>query len=412
MNEGKFVQTCLDLGEAMINWGAEIWRVEDSLHRIFDSYGFVRCDVWAIATNMQVTVETPKGNIITQTRTVHSSGTDYDKLNHLNDLCRYICQFTPDEKEISGRLQKIKERKEMPKAAANLIMAFSAAAFTVLFGGNASDAVTTALASLVMLAAGGWLGKREKNPVIYNVILAFLGEVVVLGALQIDPGLHPDPITIGIVMLLVSGLRLTNGIRDLLHKDTFTGILNITTAVTGAAGIACGIALALVLFGSIRKPYLTAHSSVVVQLIASTLGCTGFGVYFGMRGKQLATSGAGAFWCFAIYLIVLAVCQDDFPATMMAALFVSGYAFILARIHKAPATLFLTLCVFPVIPGSKLYYTMYGMVCRDPALVAGQSQDLLRTCIAIVFGFMAGDIIQHYLTVFLSWWKKIEYRHL
>lgn len=412
MNYVKIVQRCLDMGEAMIGWGAEIWRVEDGLYRICESYGFLRCDVWALATNLQMTVETPDGDILTQIREVHAGGTDYDKLTYLNDLCRYICQFTPDEEEISRRFQKIKDRKTLPQKVIDLIVVGSAASFTVFFGGNFLDALVTAVVSWPMLMAGNWLGKQEKNPVIYNIILAFLGETLILLIGRVCPGMHQDQVTIGIVMLLISGLRITNGIRDLLHKDTFTGILNIMMSVTGAAGIACGTGLALVLLGNLKDPSFSVHSNIAVQLIFSTSGCVGFAVWFGVRGKQLLTSGIGTFLNFAVYLLVFTLYPDDFMATLLSALFVSGYAFVLARVHKAPATVFLTVCILPMIPGAKLYYMMYGIVCQDPALFTQQGQGMLGVCIAIAFGFMAGDIIQHYLAMFMSWWKEIEYRHL
>lgn len=40
MDYTKVLKGILDLGEAMINSGAEIGRVEDSLYRLCDAYGF------------------------------------------------------------------------------------------------------------------------------------------------------------------------------------------------------------------------------------------------------------------------------------------------------------------------------------------------------------------------------------
>ena len=40
MNYEKLVQGILNIGEAMLQCGAEIFRVEDSLYRMYKSYGF------------------------------------------------------------------------------------------------------------------------------------------------------------------------------------------------------------------------------------------------------------------------------------------------------------------------------------------------------------------------------------
>ena len=63
MDYNKIVQGILDIGEAMLQSGAENFRLEDSFYRMCRSYGFKRSDVFVIPSNIQVTVETPEGEI-------------------------------------------------------------------------------------------------------------------------------------------------------------------------------------------------------------------------------------------------------------------------------------------------------------------------------------------------------------
>ena len=102
------------------------------------------------------------------------------------------------------------------------------------------DAIVAVIASLIIVVAGNWLCKREKNLMIYNLILAFLSEAFIILAVRLGIGSHAERIMIGIVMLLISGLGVTNGIRDLLQRDFISGSLNIMNAFLGAAGIAFG----------------------------------------------------------------------------------------------------------------------------------------------------------------------------
>ena len=96
MDYNRIVQSILDVGEAMLQSGAENFRLEDSLYRMFRSYGFVRYDVYAIPSNLQITVETPEGEIITQIRHIESTDIDFDRLDYLNNLSRYVCANKPD----------------------------------------------------------------------------------------------------------------------------------------------------------------------------------------------------------------------------------------------------------------------------------------------------------------------------
>lgn len=111
MDYNKIVQGILDIGEAMLQSGAENFRLEDSFYRMCRSYGFKRSDVFVIPSNIQVTVETPEGEIITQIRHIESSEPNFDQLDYLNNLCRYVCQHTPDEKEMREKYLEVINRE-------------------------------------------------------------------------------------------------------------------------------------------------------------------------------------------------------------------------------------------------------------------------------------------------------------
>lgn len=108
MNYYKIVQGILDIGEGMLRSGAENFRLEDSFYRMCRSYGFVKSDVFVIPSNIQVTVETPEGEIITQIRHVNGGEPNFDRLDYLNNLCRYVCQNTPDEKELHEKYLEVR----------------------------------------------------------------------------------------------------------------------------------------------------------------------------------------------------------------------------------------------------------------------------------------------------------------
>ena len=244
----------------------------------------------------------------------------------------------------------------------------------------------------MIVAVGDWLAKRESNLMVYNAILSFISEVIIIVALKMGVADHPDRIMIGIVMLLISGLGTTNGIRDLLQRDFISGFINIMNSFLGAAGIAFGIGLAIMLFHEGYSDHFILNHSVPIQLISCTVACTGFAFWFKIRGKQVWYNSIGAFFTWAIYVVVFALKPSNFLATMIAAVFVAFYAFIMSRVNKAPSTIFLTASVFPLIPGPNLYYVMYGCVSQDPQLVFDETIVLMATCLAIAFGFIIVDV--------------------
>ena len=344
MDYNRILQGILDIGEAMLESGAENFRLEDSLYRMCKSYGCKKYDVYAIPSNIQITIETPDGEIITQIRHIESTELNCDRLDYLNNLSRYVCENKPDADELHEKYLEVMNRKKQHPAAKYFAGVMGGTGFAIFFGCNFMDAIVATVVSLM------------------------------------------------IVMLLISALGITNGIRDLLQRDFISGFLNIMNSLLGAAGIVFGIAFAMLILNGVSSDGFIISHSVSVQLISCTIACTGFALWFQVRGRQVFYSSVGAFFTWAIYLIVYEIEPSNFLATLIAAVFVATYAFIMSRINKAPSTIFLTAPVFPLIPGPNLYYMMYGCLTRDMTLAFNETVILLATCLAIALGFNIVDI--------------------
>lgn len=393
MNYNKIVQGILDIGESMLISGAENYRIEDSLYRMCRSYGFLKYDVFVIPSNIQITVETAEGEIITQVRHIENADIDFDQLDYMNNLCRYVCSHTPDEEELQKKYQEVKNRPPQHPAAKYFAGIMGGTGFAVFFGCNFKDAIVAVIVSLMIVVVGKWLEKREGNLFVYNTILSFLSEVIIVLSVRNGFADHPERIMIGIVMLLISGLSTTNGIREILQKDYISGFINIMNSILGAAGIAVGTALAMLMLNDFSAEGFILNHSIPIQLVSCTIACVGFAFWFQIRGRQVIYSGIGAFITWSIYLIVFEIEPSNFLATLVAAIFVAAYAFMMSRINKAPSTIFLTASVFPLIPGPNLYYMMYGCVTRDIPLAFSETVVLLATCLSIAFGFNIVDIV-------------------
>ena len=73
------------------------------------------------------------------------------------------------------------------------------------------------------------------------------GVASLLSLLLVRAGLgrNVDVVTIGVLMLLVPGVALTNAMRDLVAGDTYSGLSRTAEAILIATGIALGAAVGL-----------------------------------------------------------------------------------------------------------------------------------------------------------------------
>ena len=96
------VEYTLNIGRQMMECGAEAWRAENTMARIFRAYDLEVLDAHVIATQAAVTVKTPTGEHYTSTCMIlpDKTGTDLGRLETLNAAARHICDAPPPLEEL------------------------------------------------------------------------------------------------------------------------------------------------------------------------------------------------------------------------------------------------------------------------------------------------------------------------
>ena len=136
--------------------------------------------------------------------------------------------------------------------------------------------------------------------------------------------------------------------------------------------------------------------SLAVQLISCTAACVGFAYWFNVKGIQVMYAGVGAFFTWLVYALLYNAGYSNFLATLVGSIFVAAYAQVMARVNKAPATIFQTICAFPLVPGPNLYYMMYGIVMEMHDVAKSEAFTLVETCLGIALGFILVEIMNKY----------------
>ena len=89
------------------------------------------------------------------------------------------------------------------------------------------------------------------------------------------------------------------------------------------------------------------------------LSCAGFCVILNvctLSGMLICCFGGALGWL--TYLVALLAGASDLLGYFLAALVISAYAEIMARIRKCPVTAYLLISFFPLVPGAGIYYTV------------------------------------------------------
>ena len=251
-SEQSFLLDCLlEMGDLLLDSGAEISRVEDTLARMGMAYGAERMDVFVIPSIISISMEFSAAESLTETRRIHSNGlNDFYRLEKLNSLSRSCCQTPLPLGELRAALDRVAAGQKPFRVilGGSVLAAF---AFAVFFGGNAWDGLAAAVFAVVIVLLQEYLGRTELNTVVFNLVISLLIGLVVGCASALIPALHMDKILIGDIMLLIPGLAMTNAIRNILVGNTISGVVRLAESLIWAAALAGGFMVALLIVGAL-----------------------------------------------------------------------------------------------------------------------------------------------------------------
>jgi uncharacterized membrane protein YjjB (DUF3815 family) len=131
----------------------------------------------------------------------------------------------------------------------------------------------------------------------------------------------------------------------------------------------------------------------LLQLLYAFIGSLGFALLFKLKPKRLLPASLGGLFTWGVYLLVKWFGAGIFFSTLVAAAFASLLSELLARLLKAPTTVFTIPAVVPLIPGSSLYYTMQCAVSSDIAGVKHYAVETLLFILGITLGLSAVSAI-------------------
>ena len=344
----------------LLDSGAEIHRVEDSVQRLLRSYG-VEGEVFAIPNCVSVSLEAANGKPLMIMRRIGFHGNDLEKLEKLNELSRRICAERPDVDEAMAWLEEtMKACRSYSTGVFYLGSVLVGLGFCLVFGGTLLDCLWAGVMGLIIGVVTRFMDKREANPFFSTILASCLMALPAYAAAGLGWLKCPDAAIIGALMILVPGLLITNSMRDIIYGDTNSGIFRIVQVVLSALAIALGTAAAWHLTTGVYG--LTGSTTVswhpLAQAIAVFVGCCGFCILFNVHGRGMVLCVAGGVAAWMLYLLWRALGFDVYAANLFAAVFAALYAEVMARVRKCPSMPYLVITILPLLPGAGIYYTM------------------------------------------------------
>ena len=390
MDHDQLLKGCGEVGCRLLAGGAEIYRVEDTVRRMLAAYG-VKGDVFAIPNTLIVSLTDENGWEHTRLyRTEPAGCTDIEAVEQFNAMSRAVCADPPAPEKLCLMAEETQKRCRQYSGSMKLLgYLMGAFFFTLFFQGGLLDALAAGAASVLSGICVMVLDRRKVNFFFRTVAAALVLGITAYGLRALGLPLNIDVAVIGGLMVLVPGLSFTNFMCDLMTGDALSGVSTCIRAVLTATAIAIGSGVALYLFETAGFTVDGVERLIdlgpMFQLAVGFMACLGFCMFYNVHGGGVLLCCLGAVLGWGVYLLMEQVSDSIYICYVAAAIFISAYAEIMARVRKYPITAYLVVSYFPLVPGSYIYYTMYYSIHGQwqQALDKGVQAVGLAACLAI-----------------------------
>ena len=335
--------TVLLAGKILLSSGAEIYRAEETMHRLAETMHIEDMDAYVMNRGIFATAKVPEEGIETRIVSVPDKEMDIEKIEEVNELSRTVCSGALNIENLLLSLRKIADKNSYSLYGRLSSYFLGAAGFSYAIGTSVRDSfcagVVGSLIGLFSLYARDHIKSRVLGTILGSILTALLSNLLIVLGL----GRELSFIILGVMMDLVPGVAFVNSVREFSQNNFATGgtllISLISTAISDISRI--------------------SNTVLLLRSLAAGIGTVGFAIMVHVRKRHFLVCGELGAVTWFVYIFILKLQYNE-----VIAVFVSGFLAVLASrifavFRKCPATVFLMTSLIPLLPGISLYRAIY-----------------------------------------------------
>lgn len=392
-NLSEALEVAAQAGHVMLENGAEISRVEDTMKRISTAYGATERNFFVLSNGIFTTGSKAGAGCYANVEYIPLKGAQMEKIVRINQLAREIEDGKYDVGDARRKVAEIRNSPAKPAWEQLLGAALGSAGFCMLFGGSFLDSAAAFFAGVLVWGAVLLTGRPGVSKIVVNIVCAALATIMCTAFHSIGFGSSLGNMIIGAIIPLIPGVPFTNGIRDIAHEDYIAGITRLMDALFVFFGIALGVCMVFILVGQLDGNVIELHgairdsltANVPVQTLAAFAGTVGFAVLFGVPRKEYISCGIVGAIGWAMYFTL----ESHTSITPVYNTFLTSIVVVIlsrctAIIRQCPITVFMICGLFPLIPGAGVFWTTYFIASNQLRTALSSGLTALYVTLAIV----------------------------
>lgn len=421
-SDEEVLDLALMAGHILLENGAEIYRVEETIDRICGYYGVNSENAFVLSNGIFLTAGSARESFFAKVQHIPVSGTHLNKVAAVNQLSREIVEGKHTIQDAYRILEEIRTMPGKKRWMQTLASGVGSAAFCIFFGGTFGDSLAAFAAGICLYLYVLWLSVPHLSKIVGNIGGGALVTVVCCLLYLMGVGENLNFMMIGTIMPLVPGVAFTNSIRDVADGDCISGSVRMLDALLVFFCIAIGVGIGFSLIslvpgsGTLQEMGQLAEGSgsgamggiemfgqLAKEILSAVVGTVSFSVLFGVPREYYPYCGfiGGAGWLvYCLAELFLPGSGPCFVATAVVIL-LSRTA---AVVKRCPVTIFLIAGIFPLVPGAGVYWTVYHIVMEELFLAVSTGYSAMKEAIAIVMGIVFVFELPQKLFVRMAGW--------
>jgi uncharacterized membrane protein YjjP (DUF1212 family) len=246
MEAKQVLEISLSAGQMLLSNGAESYRVEETIERICNSYN-LECECIVTAKGVFISVVDDNDEKVTSLKKIRTRRVDLYRIELINSFSRNI-QYEPISYEKAKQILKDIDQAPYFSFPIRLFSAsMTSFVYSLFFNGTIYDSIVSAIISIGIY----FMLEKISGVGFFQFFEFFLSGFIIGGASIVSQNLLPfvnkGNVITGAIMILLPGVPLTNGIKDIISGDFESGMTKFGEAMLVITAVGAGIGSALAL---------------------------------------------------------------------------------------------------------------------------------------------------------------------
>lgn len=247
METKKVAEIATSAGEILLSNGAEAYRVEETIKKICSSYG-LKGECISTSTGIFISISDHEGEFVTSVKRINQRRVDLYRVELINSFSRSLEINPLSYEEAVIKLKEIYNAPNFSLLVRLLAAGLTSFVYTLFFNGSFLDAFISIFLGFGVYLLLEYISKIGSFQFLEYFLSGFLIGAVSLIAQRFIPAINKDNVITGAIIVLLPGVALTNGIKDLLYGDYVSGAAKFGEAMLIIVAMGIGIVTSLSLF--------------------------------------------------------------------------------------------------------------------------------------------------------------------